>query len=166
MSTYTQLLTSTLRLPDGLQADTLRLLDAARQVTNTVMETLWPRLDEFADGQFARVPRFARAGRQAQAWKHLTGLMDSPDPHGSRQWRCEAETAGRLLRAQAARKVAFDSILLLLSEGLFLPADGKRPARKNRQELLKRVTDLREQMGDDADKLMLLTNVMEQVPPE
>jgi len=72
-----------------MQADTLRLLDASRQVTNTVIETLWPRLDEFADGKF-------------QAWKHLTGLMDSPDPHGNRQWRCEAETAGRILRAQAA----------------------------------------------------------------
>jgi predicted RNA-binding Zn-ribbon protein involved in translation (DUF1610 family) len=66
------------------------------------------------------------------------------------------------LRAQAARKAAFDSILPILTEGLIVPADGKRPARKNRKELLKRVTDLREQTGDDADKLMLLMNVTEQ----
>jgi len=132
-----------------MQADTLRWLEISRQVTNAAIVELWPRLDEFADGKF-------------QAWKHLTGLMDSPDPHGNRQWRCEAETAGRILRAQAARKSAFDLLVPILSEGLIMPADGKRPARKNRKELLKRITDLREQIGDDADKLILLTNVMEQ----
>jgi putative transposase len=144
-----QVLTYTLRLPDAMQADALRLLETARQTTNTIIETLWPRLDEFADG--ARY-----------AWKHVTALLPALHAHGSRQWRCEAETAGRILRAQAARKAAFDSLQPILSEGLIVPADGTRTARKNRKELLRRVADLREQLGDDADKLTLLTNVIEQ----
>ena len=79
-----------LRLPDEAQADALRLLDASRAVINLALTALWPRLDEFA------------TERSGPAWKHVDALLSSPEPHGSRQWRCEAEVVGRILRAQAA----------------------------------------------------------------
>jgi len=145
-----QMLTHTLRLPDEWQIEVLRLLDSARQTVNATLVTLWPRLDEFANGE-------------NRAWKQLTGLLPAPHANGSRQWRCEAETAGRILRAQAARKAAFDSLRPILSEGLIRPATEKSPARKDRRALLQSVTDLREQAGEDADKLGLLLNVLERV---
>jgi hypothetical protein len=77
-----QVLTYSVRLPDAAQADALRLLDASRTVVNQTILLLWPRLTEFADRPYP------------QTWKHVTDLIDSPDPHGNRQWRCEAETAG------------------------------------------------------------------------
>ena len=79
-----------LRLPDEAQADALRLLDASRTVINQALTTLWPQLDAFA------------AERSGPAWKQVDALLSSPEPHGSRQWRCEAEVVGRILRAQAA----------------------------------------------------------------
>ncbi len=81
-----------LRLPDEAQADTLRLLTASREVINTALRLLWSRLDEFA------------GERSGPAWKQVTAMILSPDKHGNRQWRCEAETVGRILRAQAERK--------------------------------------------------------------
>jgi len=143
-----QALTHSLRLPEEVQADAVRLLEAAQQVTNATIEALWPRLDEFADGQ-------------GHAYKHVGSMMASPDPHGSRQWRCEAETAGRVLRAQAERKVAFEQIGAILSEGLIVPGRNGRQ-RKDRRELMRRVRDLRESEGSDAGKLMMLVNVVEQ----
>jgi hypothetical protein len=83
---YVQPLTYDLRLPDAAQADALRLLDASRSVVNALLLALWPSLDAF--GQEQRGP----------AWKQVLALSASPDPHGSRQFRCEAETAGRILR--------------------------------------------------------------------
>ncbi len=43
----TQSLSYPLRLPGDVQVDALRLLDVSRDVTNQVITTLWPRLDEF-----------------------------------------------------------------------------------------------------------------------
>lgn len=144
-----QLLTYTLRLPDEAQADALRLLEASRQVINAVIKTLWPRLSEFANGN-------------SQAWKHVTALLPQPHTNGNRQWRCEAETAGRVLRSQAKRKAAFEAIRPILGEGLIPQADNNRPARKNRKMLMEQVRELRAQAGDNAEKLMTLVNVTEQ----
>src|SRR5215471_20055625 len=83
------------RLPEEVQADALRLLDASRAVVNALLARLWSRLDEFG-GQ-----------RSGPAWKQVVAMTESPDPHGDRQFRCEAETTGRLLRAQAERKQVF-----------------------------------------------------------
>lgn len=145
----TQSLTHTFRLPDSCQADALRLLAAAQESVNTALVALWPRLGEFAGGKF-------------QAWKHLTGLLPAPHAHGSRQWRCEAETTGRILRSQAARKAAFDALRPVLTEGLIQPATPKYRARKDRRALLQTVRDLHARTGDDADALGLLLNVAEQ----
>src|SRR5260370_2570937 len=84
-----------LRLPDEAQADALRLLDVSRAVVNTALGQLWPFLDEFMT---------ERAG---PAWKHVVELIGSPDPHGDRQWRCEAEAAWRIIRGQAKHKHVF-----------------------------------------------------------
>ncbi len=43
----TQTLSYPLRLPDEAQEDALRLLDVSREVINTVIRSLWSRLDEF-----------------------------------------------------------------------------------------------------------------------
>jgi hypothetical protein len=91
----TQFISYPLRLPDEAQTDALRLLDVSREVINAVVVALWPQLDEF--------------GKQVEA------MISSPLPHGHRQFRCEAEQAGRILRAQAQRKKQFAFILPILS---------------------------------------------------
>ena len=144
-----QILTYTLRLPDDYQAPALRLLASARQTVNQVLETLWPQLDQFADG----------AG---YAYKQLMTYLPQVHTHGNRQWRCEAETAGRILRAQAARKAAFDGLHPLMTEGLIRPATEKYPAKKDRRVLLQKVSELRGAQGDDAERAGVLINVLEQ----
>src|SRR5260370_40669636 len=84
-----------LRLPDSAQADAFRLLDASRAVVNVALVQLWPLLDEFM------------AERAGPAWKDVVELIGSPDPHGARQWRCEAETAGRIKRGTGEGQTDF-----------------------------------------------------------
>ena len=91
----TQSLSYPIRLPDVVQADALRLLDVSREVINATVAALWERLDEFG----VRETKYA--------YKQVTAMIGSSDPHGDRQWRCEAEQAGRILRGQAARKKQF-----------------------------------------------------------
>ncbi len=142
-----QVLTYSLRLPEAAQADALRLLDASRAVVNQTLLALWSRLDEFTERP------------SPQAWKHVTDCIDSPAPHGNRQWRCEAETAGRILRAQAERKRLFALILPLLSDQLILPATDKKAARKDRRMLMSQV---REVTTGEAATVMELVNLAEQ----
>ena len=104
-----QFLSYPLRLPDEAQADALRLLDVSRAVINTTIAILWDRLDEFGE----RPTTFA--------YKQVEEMISSPVPHGHRQWRCEAEQAGRILRGQADRKKQFALILPLLSQGMIEP---------------------------------------------
>jgi hypothetical protein len=144
-----QVLTHTLRLPDEQQAQALRWLAFSRNTVNTVLRSLWLHLDEFSGGKH-------------QAWKQVLSLLAAPHQNGSRQWRCEAETAGRILRAQAARKAAFETVRPLLSEGLIRPGSGQYPARKDRRALLQSVSDLRGHSGDEASKAGLWLNVLEQ----
>jgi hypothetical protein len=44
----TQPLAFPIRLPDALQAEALRLLDASRAATSELLVELWPALDRFA----------------------------------------------------------------------------------------------------------------------
>ena len=87
-----QPLTYDVRLPDEAQADALRLLDASRSVVNQTLTFLWSHLDDFGERTVG------------PAWKQVGQYMGSPHYHGDRQWRCESETVGRILRAQAERK--------------------------------------------------------------
>jgi len=145
----TQTLSFPIRLPDGQQAEALRLLDASRPAINQMVVDLWPQLDLFV------------GERTGLAWKQVETHLVTRSGHGSRQERCEMEQAGRILRAQATRKQVFLSVLPLLSEGLIRPAEGKRPAKKDYQAIKEQVRKLREE-SEDADTLMAMTNVVEQ----
>jgi hypothetical protein len=149
----TQTLSFPIRLPDTLQAEALRLLDASRIAINQIIIDLWPQLDLFA------------SDRTGPAWKQVERHLLARSGHGNRQERCEMEQAGRILRAQASRKQVFQTILPLLSEGLIRPVEEKRPASKDHRQIKEQVRVLRTQMqdaGEDADTFMAMTNVLEQ----
>jgi hypothetical protein len=141
-----------IRLPDAAQADALRLLDASRAVINQALTPLWSHLDEFA------------GERSGPAWKQVDALLSSPAPHGSRQWRCEAEIVGRILRAQVERKHTFERMLPILSERFIHPKSERRPARKERKAIAAAITALQRDTDRDSDdaSFMALQNVIEQ----
>ncbi|HEY7358791.1 MAG TPA: zinc ribbon domain-containing protein [Ktedonobacterales bacterium] len=145
-----QPLTYDVRLPDEAQADALRLLDASRQVVNQALTLLWPHLDEFGKGT---------AG---PAWKEVGKYLGSPDYHGDRQWRCESEVVGRLLRAQAERKKAFELVAPILSDGFIRPKTESKPAGKNRPAMKAAITTLQKSLQDDDTSFVALQNVTEQ----
>src|SRR5215471_19675271 len=127
----TQTLSFPIRLPDSMQAEALRLLDASTPAINQIITDLWPQLDLFA------------AERSGLAWKQVDQHLLRRSGHGNRQERCEMEQAGRILRAQASRKQVFHTILPLLSEGLIQPGIGKRSARKDHRQIKEQVLALR-----------------------
>ena len=139
-----------LRLPDEAQADALRLLDASRQVVNEALVQLWPHLDDF---------RLEHAG---PAWKQVGEFIVSPDPHGDRQWRCESETAGRIMRGQAERKQVFELIQPILSDGFIRPKTDKRPAGKDRKRIKEAIDALQKTLEEDDTAFVTLQNVIEQ----
>jgi len=145
-----QPLTYDVRLPDEAQADALRLLDATRRVVNQALIMLWPHLDEFGS---------ERAG---PAWKQVGKYLGSPDFHGDRQWRCESEVVGRLLRQQAERKKAFELVAPILSDGFIRPTTEKRPAGKNRPVIKEAITALQKSLEEDETSFVALQNVVEQ----
>src|SRR5215469_10675583 len=132
----TQLLSFPIRLPDSMQAEALRLLDASTPAINQILEDLWPKLDEFI------------GERTGLAWKQVEPYVLARSGHGSRQERCEMEQAGRILRAQATRKQVFLTILPLLTDELIKPAEGKRKAHTDYRLIKDQVTALREEMED------------------
>ncbi len=139
-----------LRLPDVAQADALRLLDASRSVVNAALVQLWSYLDDFMTEQ---------AG---PAWKQVGEFIGSPQPHGDRQWRCESETAGRMLRAQAKRKQVFELIQPILCDGFIRPKTEKRPTGKNRQSIKEAIEALQKTLEDDDTAFVTMQNVVEQ----
>src|ERR1051326_8760003 len=149
----TQPVSFPIRLPEALQAEALRLLDASRGAINELMVELWPALDRFA------------AERTGPAWKQVEQYATRRSGHGNRQERGVLEQAGRILRAQATRKQVFQTILPLLSAGLIRPADGKRPATKDYRLIREQVRALRverAEAGEEADAFMAMTNLIEQ----
>jgi hypothetical protein len=132
----TQSLSYPLRLPYEAQADALRLLDVSREVIDAVITSLWDRLDEFGirDAKYA--------------YKQVEEMIRSPQPHGHRQWRCEAEQAGRILRGQAERKKQFALILPILSQGMIEPKTEKKKAGKSRKAIKEALADLRDDTSD------------------
>jgi putative transposase len=146
-----QPLTYDVRLPDEAQADALRLLEAGRAVVNQALTILWPHLDDFGNE------------RGSPAWKQVGKYMGSPDFHGDRQWRCESEVVGRLLRQQAERKKAFLLVAPILSDGFIRPKTEQRPAGKNRPTIKEAITTLQKSLDDDETSFVTLQNVVEQV---
>lgn len=149
-SRFTQSLSYPLRLPDKAQADALRLLEVTRQVINTALVALWPRLDDFGERG------------EGPAWKQVDGMLASPDPHGSRLWRCEAEQVGRILRAQAHRKRFFQQVQPLLSLDLIRPKTEQRQAGKNRKAIRQALADLKTAAESDGGSLVELQSLLEQ----
>jgi len=145
-----QPLTYDVRLPDEAQADALRLLDASRSVVNQALEILWPHLDEFG------------SDRAGPAWKQVGKYIGSPQPHGDRQWRCESEVVGRLLRQQAERKKAFLLVAPILSDGFIRAKTEQRPAGKNRLAIKEAITTLQKSLEEDETSFVILQNVVEQ----
>ncbi len=139
-----------IRLPDEAQADALRLLDASRAVVNLALVQLWPSLDEFM------------TEHKGPAWKQVGELIGSPQPHGDRQWRCESETAGRILRAQAERKRLFQLVEPLLSEDFMRPKTDKRPVGKNRKSIKEAIDALQKSLEDDESSFVAMQNLVEQ----
>ncbi len=132
------------------QADALRLLDASKAVVNAALAILWPYLDEFG------------SERIGPAWKQVGKYMGPPQYHGNRQWRCESEVVGRVLRAQAERKKAFELVLPLLSDGFIRPKTEKRPAGKNRPAIKEAIATLQKSLEEDETSFVALQNVIEQ----
>jgi len=145
-----QPLTYDIRLPDKAQADALRLLDTSREVINTVLTLLWSQLDEFGS---------ERAGPD---WKQVGKYTGSPQYHGDRQWRCESEVVGRVLRAQAERKKAFALVASILSDGFIWPKTENRPPGKNRPAIKEAITALQKSLDEDETSFVALQNVVEQ----
>lgn len=145
-----QPLTYDVRLPDEAQEDALRLLDISRAVVNAALAILWPHLDEFG------------SDRVGPAWKQVGKYIGSPSRHGDRQWRCESEVVGRILRAQAERKRAFILVLPVLSDGFIRPKTEKRPAGKNRPAIKEAIATLQKSLEEDETTFVALQNVMEQ----
>jgi putative transposase len=138
-----QSLSYPLRLPDEAQADALRLLDASREVVNTVITRLWDRLGEFG----TRTTTYA--------YKQVEEMTSSPAAHGHRQWRCEAEQAGRILRSQAERKKQFLLILPLLEAGMIQPKTETKRAGKNRTQIKQALATLRDAQSDGGNAVEL-----------
>ena len=132
-----------LRLPDAVQAAALRLLDVSREVINATVAALWERLDDFGE----RETRYA--------YKQVTALIRSCEPHGDRQWRCEAEQAGRILRGQAERKEQFALILPLLEQDMIQPKTEQQAAGKNRSAIKAALACLRDEDSDGGSAVVL-----------
>ncbi len=139
----TQSLSYPIRLPDATQSAALRLLDVSREVINATVIALWPQLDAFGE----RDTKYA--------YKHVTALIGSSDPHGDRQWRCEAEQAGRILRGQAERKKQFALVVPILSAGMIEPKTEKKRAGKNRKAIKQALADVREENSDGGSAVAL-----------
>jgi putative transposase len=144
-----QSLSYPLRLPDEIQADALRLLDVSREVINLTVAALWDRLDEFT------------TRTNPYAYKQVEEMMSPPFAHGDRQWRCEAEQVGRMLRGQAERKQQFALILPLLTAGMIQPKSDSKRARKNRKAIKQALVALRE-ANSDGGNAVELQSVIEQ----
>jgi putative transposase len=138
-----QSLSYPLRLPGEIQAGALRLLDVSREIVNTTVTALWDRLDEFA----TRTTTYA--------YKQVEEMIAPPVVHGHRQWRCEAEQAGRILRGQAERKLQFALILPLLEQGMIIPKSENKRASKNRKAIREALTQLHDAQTDGGNAVEL-----------
>src|SRR5207247_8905706 len=132
-----------LRLPDEAQPDALRLLDVSREVINTLIASLWDRLDEFV------------TRTNAYAYKQVEEMIAPPVVHGHRQWRCEAEQAGRILRGQAERKKQFLLILPLLEQGMIQRKTETKRAGKKSAKIKQALTTLSDAQSDGGNAVEL-----------
>jgi putative transposase len=145
-----QPLSYAIRLPDDLQADALRLLDATREAINAALVQLWPHLDVFMQAH------------PGPAWKQAEPYLLQRSGHGNRLERCELEQAGRIMRAQAERKQVFVLIQPILTSGFIRPQADHRPAGKNRKQIKEAISALQQTLGTDETSFVTMQNVVEQ----
>ena len=119
------------------------MLDVSREVIKLTVTALWDRLDEFT------------TRTNTHAYKQVEEMIGPPLIHGHRQWRCEAEQAGRILRGQAERKQQFALILPLLEQGMIQPKSNTPRAGKNRKAIKQALVELREANADGGNAVEL-----------
>src|SRR5258708_19556975 len=73
----TQTLSFPIRLPDAMQAEALRMLDASRAAINQMITQLWPQLALFL------------SDRTGPAWKQVEPHLLTRSGHGTRQERSD-----------------------------------------------------------------------------
>ena len=110
---------------------------------NLTVTALWDRLDEFA------------TRTNAYAYKQVEEMLAPPLVHGHRQWRCEAEQAGRILRGQAERKQQFAAVLPLLEQGMIISKSENKRGGKNRAQIKQALTTLRDAQTDGGNEVLL-----------
>ncbi|HEY4384207.1 MAG TPA: zinc ribbon domain-containing protein, partial [Ktedonobacteraceae bacterium] len=89
------------------------------------------------------------------AYKQVEEMISPPLVHGHRQWRCEAEQAGRILRGQAERKQQFSLVLPLLEQGMIRSKTETTRAGKNRKTIKEAVASLRKANADGGTEVEL-----------
>src|SRR5260221_8070036 len=119
----TQTLSFPIRLPDAMQAEALRLLDASRSAINQIILDLWGQLDLFV------------SNRAGPAWKQVERHLLQRSGHGNRQERNEMEQAGRIFCAPAPPEKGFQGVVALLTDGVFRPSGQNRPAPQDQPPL-------------------------------
>ena len=138
-----------IRLPDEQQGPATELLLFSLPHMQQVIDELWPRLDEIGEI------------RGKHIWKSLENWLPRPADISSRVWRCILEGAGRTLRAQADRKRVFDLLLPLLRAEHFAD-DPAASQKQNDDKLIKVAYQLRDELGDNREKVCYLLNLIEQ----
>src|SRR5258708_13310696 len=85
----TQTLSFPIRLPDILQAEALRLLDASPIAINQIISDLWPQLDFFG------------TSRTGPAWRQVERHLSTLSGHCNRHQRPDMKPASRTPRPTA-----------------------------------------------------------------
>ena len=96
------------------------------------------------------------------AWNRSANTLGRQIFMEDRQWRCESEVVGRLLRAQAERKKAFLLVAPILSDGFIRPKTEQRPVGKNQPAIKEAIAALQKSLEDDDTSFFELQNVIEQ----
>ena len=144
-----------IRLPDALQAEALRLLDARR--AGDRMSSWWS-----CGQRWIALPPSARV-RPGSRWSSTRrGAAATAVGKSAARW----SRRGGSCEPRLARKRVFQTILPLLTAGLIRPADGKRTAKKglsaDQRTGAGGACTEQQEAGEEADAYVAMTNLIEQ----
>ena len=138
-------LTYSFRLPNQFQPRALNFLAATKNDINSLINSLWPNLTSFAKSD-------------TNARSQIESAFPKPEHLESRQYRGIAETAGRILRAQADRFKIFTLIQPILGEKLI-----KQSLKyKDRKAIQDAVLSLKAALAQNGANAIYMQNVVEQ----
>jgi hypothetical protein len=138
-------LTYSFRLPNQFQPRALNFLAATKNDINSLINSLWPNLASFAKSD-------------TNARSQIESAFPKPEHLESRQYRGIAETAGRILRAQADRFKIFTLIQPILGEKLI-----KQSLKyKDRKAIQDAVLSLKAALAQNGANAIYMQNVVEQ----